>query len=107
MSTNSGIAPASTRLPWSPPQTGRTHLSRWRQHSEPDSAGGLVYDLGSHLIDQAVQLFGRPLSVYAEAASRRPGVTVDDDGFIALEHAGGVRSHLWVSAVAALPAARF
>ena len=83
------------------------HLSAWRQGSEPDAAGGLVYDLGSHLVDQAIQLFGRPSSIYAETASRRPGVAVDDDSFIALEHAGGVRSHLSVSAVAALPAARF
>src|ERR1700730_9191815 len=83
------------------------NLSGWRQGSEPDAAGGLIYDLGSHLVDQAIQLFGRPLSIYAETASRRPGVTVDDDSFIALEHAGGVRSHLSMSAVAALPAPRF
>src|ERR1700686_5455063 len=83
------------------------HLSAWRQGSEPDAAGGLVYDLGSHLVDQAIRLFGRPSSIYAEAANRRPGVTVDDDSFIAVEHPGGVRSHLSMSAVAALPAARF
>ena len=83
------------------------NLSAWRQGAEPDAAGGLLYDLGSHLVDQAIQLFGRPTSVYAEMASRRPGVTVDDDTFIALEHAGGVRSHLSASAVAALPAPRF
>jgi scyllo-inositol 2-dehydrogenase (NADP+) len=83
------------------------NLSAWRQGADPDAAGGLLYDLGSHLVDQAIQLFGRPTSVYAEMASRRPGVTVDDDTFIALEHAGGVRSHLSASAVAALPAPRF
>ena len=32
---------------------------------------------------------------------RRPGVQVEDDAFIALTHAAGVRSELWVSAVAA------
>ena len=31
-----------------------------------------------------------------------PGAQVDDDVFVALEHAGGVRSHLWMSAVAPL-----
>jgi len=82
-------------------------LSAWRQRAEPDAAGGLLYDLGSHLVDQAIQLFGRPSSVYAEMSSRRPGVSVDDDTFIALQHAGGVSSHLSASAVAALPAARF
>jgi predicted dehydrogenase len=81
--------------------------SAWRQQPELDAAGGLLYDLGSHLVDQAVQLFGRPLSMYAETLRRRPGVTVDDDTFIALEHRGAVYSHLSVSAVAAIPAARF
>jgi predicted dehydrogenase len=81
--------------------------SAWRQESEHDAAGGLLYDLGSHLVDQAIQLFGRPLSIYAETLHRRPGVTVDDDTFIALEHSGRVYSHLSVSAVAAIPAARF
>jgi predicted dehydrogenase len=44
--------------------------------------------------------------VYAEVERRRPGAAVDDDTFIALAHPGGVRSHLWVSSVAALPQAR-
>jgi predicted dehydrogenase len=82
-------------------------LTTWRQQPEPDAAGGLLYDLGSHLVDQAIRLFGRPTSLYAEIAYRRPGVVADDDCFIALEHAGGVRSHLWASSVAALQAARF
>jgi predicted dehydrogenase len=37
---------------------------------------------------------------------RRPGAEVDDDVFVALEHAGGVRSHLWASHVAAQPGPR-
>jgi predicted dehydrogenase len=82
-------------------------LTAWRQSAEPDAAGGLLYDLGSHLVDQAIQLFGRPLAVYAELSRRRPGVDVDDDTFIAMQHSGGVSTHLSVSGVAALPAARF
>jgi predicted dehydrogenase len=34
-------------------------------------------------------------------------VEVDDDTFVALEHAGGARSHLWASAVASRPGPRF
>jgi len=83
------------------------NLSAWRLQAEPDAAGGLLYDLGSHLVDQAIRLFGSPLSIYAETLRRRPSVMVDDDTFIALEHSGGVYSHLSVSAVAAIPAARF
>jgi predicted dehydrogenase len=77
----------------------------WREHA--DDAGGLLFDLGSHLVDQAVQLFGPAQSVYAELELRRPGADVDDDDFVALEHGDGVRSHLWMSSVAAQGGARF
>ena len=71
----------------------------WRESGDPAEYGGLLYDLGSHLADQALTLFGPVRTVYAEADVRRPGAEADDDTFIALEHAGGVRSHLWMSAV--------
>jgi predicted dehydrogenase len=79
----------------------------WRERAAPEEAGGLLYDLGSHLIDQANVLFGQPLSVYAELDTRREGAQVDDDTFVALTYAGGVRAHLWMSAVAAAPGPRF
>lgn len=79
----------------------------WRESAAPEDAGGLLFDLGSHLIDQALYLFGRPSSVYAEIDRRRPGVGADDDVFVALDHAGGVRSHLWTSAVAPQLGPRF
>jgi predicted dehydrogenase len=63
-------------------------------------------DLGSHLIDQALQLFGRPSTVYAEVDRSRAGAKVDDNAFVALEHAGGTRSHLWASAIASVPGSR-
>jgi predicted dehydrogenase len=74
----------------------------WREWSDPEEAGGLLFDLGSHLIDQSVQLFGPPTRVYAEVDRRRPGAGVDDDAFVALEHANGVRSHLWMNVLAAI-----
>jgi len=79
----------------------------WRERAGADEAGGLLFDLGSHLIDQAMQLFGRPSHVYAELDPRRPGAVVDDDAFVALRHPDGVRSHLWMSAVARLHGPRF
>jgi predicted dehydrogenase len=79
----------------------------WREQPAPEDAGGLLFDLGSHLVDQAVQLFGPPQAVYAEIETRRAGAEVDDDDFVALEHADGVRSHLWMSSVAAQPGPRF
>ncbi|GHJ07847.1 oxidoreductase [Micromonospora humidisoli] len=78
----------------------------WREGGSPADAGGVLYDLGAHLVDQAVQLFGPVDTVYAEVDRRRPGAQVDDDAFVALTHVGGVRSHLWMSAVTAQPGPR-
>jgi predicted dehydrogenase len=79
----------------------------WRELGDPDEAGGLLYDLGSHLVDQALLLFGPVVDVYAELDLRRPAAQIDDDVFVALRHATGVLSHLWMTAVAAQPAPRF
>lgn len=79
----------------------------WRESGDPAEIGGLLYDLGSHLVDQALTLFGPAASVYAESDVRRPGAAADDDDFIAITHAGGVRSHLWMSATAARLGPRF
>ncbi|MFF4652712.1 Gfo/Idh/MocA family oxidoreductase [Streptomyces sp. NPDC001380] len=73
----------------------------WRELADPAEVGGTLYDLGSHLVDQALTLFGPATAVYAEVDVRRPGAAVDDDAFVALTHASGVRSHLWTSATAA------
>jgi scyllo-inositol 2-dehydrogenase (NADP+) len=78
----------------------------WRERGEPELAGGLLYDLGTHLIDQALHLFGPVTDVYAELDRRRPGMQVDDDVFLALTHASGVRSHLSATALSAQPLAR-
>ncbi len=48
-------------------------------HKETPGPGtGLVYDLGSHLIDQALLLFGMPQAVFADLSIMRPGSQVDD-----------------------------
>ncbi|WP_113699868.1 Gfo/Idh/MocA family oxidoreductase [Nonomuraea lactucae] len=79
----------------------------WRELAPPGDGGGVLLDLGSHLVDQAVTLFGAARSVYAEVLSRRAGVSAGDDLFIALRHDGGAVSHLWATATAASPAPRF
>ena len=87
---------------WNPvPRVG------WRESADPVEAGGLLFDLGAHLIDQALLLFGPARTVYAELDRRRPGVSTDDDAFVALTHASGVRSQLWMSKVAGQPGPRF
>ncbi len=48
-------------------------------HKETPGPGvGCLYDLGSHLIDQALQLFGMPVAIFADIAINRPGSKVDD-----------------------------
>jgi predicted dehydrogenase len=79
----------------------------WKETADPADAGGVLYDLGSHLIDQAITLFGPPTEVYAEVDVRRPGARAADDAFVALTHAGGTRSHLWMSAISADLGPRF
>ncbi|MEU0898413.1 Gfo/Idh/MocA family oxidoreductase [Streptomyces massasporeus] len=79
----------------------------WRESGDPAEIGGLLYDLGSHVVDQALVLFGPAASVYAESDIRRPGAETDDDTFIAITHTGGVRSHLYVSATTAQLGPRF
>lgn len=79
----------------------------WRESAAGEDAGGLLYDLGSHLIDQAIQLFGPPQQVYAEMERQRPGAQVDDDTFVALTCAHGVHAHLWMSVVARRAGPRF
>lgn len=49
---------------------------RWREADLPGS--GLLYDLGAHLVDQAVELMGTPNWVSADAARQRPGAATDD-----------------------------
>ena len=78
----------------------------WRESGAEEEAGGLLYDLGSHLVDQALQLFGPARSVYAELDTRRTGAEADDDAFVAVTHESGVRSHLWMTVLAAQPAPR-
>lgn len=73
----------------------------WKAVASPAEAGGVLYDLGTHLIDQAIQLFGPVVDVYAEVDARRAQASSDDDAFVALTHAGGVRSHISVGSVAA------
>ncbi len=76
----------------------------WREELAATEGGGVLLDLGPHLVDQALTLHGAVTDVHAEVFARRGGA--DDDVFIALQHASGVTSHLWANALAAAPGPR-
>ena len=64
--------------------------------------GGLLYDLGAHAIDQALQLMGPVVAVAAWTRSVRDGDPTDDDTTVVLTHASGAISIVTVSQVTAL-----
>ncbi|WP_028046544.1 Gfo/Idh/MocA family protein [Cellulomonas sp. URHE0023] len=75
---------------------------RWKENDP--LAGGLLLDLGAHLVDSATQLFGPVATVYAELHARTtPAV---DDVFLSLTHTSGVVSHLEAGAVVGAPGPR-
>jgi scyllo-inositol 2-dehydrogenase (NADP+) len=78
----------------------------WRESASLSEGGGVLFDLGSHLVDQACVLFGRPESVYAEVRRLREGVQVDDDFSLSLRF-GTVTAHLGATTIARIPGARF
>lgn len=52
------------------------NLAKWRE--QDDAGSGILYDLGSHLIDQALYLFGIPQAIFADLAKQRPNAQTID-----------------------------
>jgi len=50
--------------------------SSWKE--TPVGGSGILYDLGAHLIDQALSLFGLPKTITADIRKQRPGTQADD-----------------------------
>jgi scyllo-inositol 2-dehydrogenase (NADP+) len=77
----------------------------WREN--PEELGGMLYDLGPHLIDQALILFGKPESVFAQIETHRPGGKVDDMFRLHIRFASGVNAVLGTDVLTPLPGPRF
>lgn len=77
---------------------------RWREKATP--GGGIWYDLGPHLLDQACELFGMPNAILLELAALREGAKADDD-FLALLDYEGFRVTLAAGTLVAEPTPRF
>ena len=77
----------------------------WRERSGPGN--GIFFDLGPHLIDYALTLFGMPDAVTADIRMERDGAVADDTFDVAFHYRGGVRADLRSSILAAAPRAHF
>jgi predicted dehydrogenase len=77
---------------------------RWREADVP--GGGIWMDLGPHLIDEALQLFGLPVGMQADIAPLRPGARTDDFFHATLRYADGLRVTLHASMLSAAPGPR-
>lgn len=57
---------------------------RWKEIVSP--ANGILYDLGAHIIDQSIALFGNPQSIWGETFTQRPHSEIDDAFDIRLDY---------------------
>ena len=76
----------------------------WREQAIPGA--GLLYDLGPHLIDQALQLFGYPTGVYADLRLQRDGAAAADNVEVHL-HYPSVKVVLKAGSLVCEPSPRF
>jgi scyllo-inositol 2-dehydrogenase (NADP+) len=73
-----------------------SHMDRWRPtlptervwKNDPAAGGGLLLDLGTHLVDQALKLFGKPEAVSADVVCEREGAHANDAFTVRLRYAG-------------------
>lgn len=77
----------------------------WRETVEEQ--GGIFYDLGPHLIDHTLQLFGRPDAVYAQIQANRGVIAVDDLFRVNLHYSSGLHVLLETDNLNPQPAPRF
>lgn len=83
-------------------------FGNWRDTAAVSAGGGILNDLGAHLIDQAIQLFGPVAASYGETANHGPDPDgADTEAFVSLRHESGVRSRLWMNGMAAQVGPRF
>jgi predicted dehydrogenase len=92
-----------SRFEWWKPDRGAS----WKTSTPVSEGGGILHDLGTHVIDQALRLFGPAEPVHHELFTRGAGAAAPDDAFVVLRHGSGVVSHLWMNGLAAQAGPRF
>jgi scyllo-inositol 2-dehydrogenase (NADP+) len=80
-------------------------LHAWREDGSP--GGGVLFDLGAHLVDQALVLFGVPHSVWASVRVEREGARSDDAFDLYPHYPTGLGVWLRATCLARAPGARF
>jgi scyllo-inositol 2-dehydrogenase (NADP+) len=83
----------------------RPRPNAWREQSVPGA--GILFDIGPHLIDHAMLLFGRPEAITADIRVERDGALADDAFDIFLHYPSGMRAVLRSSILAAAQRPRF
>lgn len=78
--------------------------ARWTDDDVP--GGGVLYDLGAHLIDQALCLFGTPRTVWADLGTQHPAGRAVDYVHVVLGH-GDLRAILHAGSLVRAPGPRF
>ncbi|WP_026950633.1 oxidoreductase [Algoriphagus mannitolivorans] len=76
----------------------------WREKDGPGN--GITYDLGSHLIDQVVLLFGKPKALFADIQKQRKNAVADDYFDISLFYEG-FKARVTASVLANVPTPKF
>jgi predicted dehydrogenase len=77
----------------------------WREAVRPGA--GILFDIGPHLIDHALVLFGLPVAVTADVRAERENAVADDAFDIMLHYRDNLRAVLRSSILAAMPRTRF
>ncbi len=83
----------------------QVRFGAWRERSGPGS--GMLFDIGPHLIDHALVLFGLPEAVTADVRMERDAAVTDDAFDVTLHYGGRMRAVLRSSMLAAAPRPRF
>lgn len=91
-----------------------SRMDRWnpgavRKPWKNDAAlgGGVLLDLGTHLVDQALVLFGKPMAVWAEVLRERDGEGANDTFTVRLRYTDGLRVTLGANALSSPAGARY
>ncbi len=85
----------------------RKEISKKIFKEEPLPASGLTFDLGPHLIDQVISLFGKPVSSAKTTGNYRPGSLVDDYINFHLKYPGNLNVYVTASLLVANPLPAF